>query len=73
MTTLQGENQQDEIYQWNKPEGLIIFKNNHAAQIQASCEQLLREIYNKYPHDFRESLIDWCIWKHTTCEYVFSS
>ena len=67
------ENQQGMLHQWNEPKGLVLFKNNHAARLKASCERLLQDIHGKYPAEFEKSLIDWCIWKHTTCEFVFSS
>lgn len=53
---------------------LEIYKNNGADKIRAACKRLLNQIKReRYPLKFERSLIDWCIWKYTTCDFVFAS
>jgi len=59
---------------WQAGQGLKIFKNVYAEQIQQSCLDLLNRIpAEKYPVSFKRALADWCIWKYSTCSYVFSA
>ena len=70
--TIEPNQDSDPIYTWNKE--FKLYKNKDAAAIRDGCKELLKHIKRaRYPLKFKEHLIDWCIWKFTTCDFVFSS
>jgi hypothetical protein len=62
------------IHEWKC--GLKIFKNENSKEIREGCKKLLQELQEsgkqKWHKKFRENLIDCCIWKYSSCEFVFS-